>query len=59
MVTLHGIKDWQEIDIIPTIHILDENFRNTNQVIDYCCEKLNINMKTIGVDLDPEMNTKA
>ena len=53
MVTLHGIKDWQEIDIIPTIHILDENFRNTNQVIDYCCEKLNINMKTIGVDLDP------
>lgn len=36
MITTHGIKDWSELQMIPEIYTLEENFRNTNQIVEYC-----------------------
>ena len=51
-ITTHGITDWGEVKFIPTVHVLEENFRNTNQIIDYCNEKLEVVMKKVGVDME-------
>lgn len=52
MITTHGISDWSQLDFVKRIYILDENFRNTNQVVDYCNRNLSIKMSKIGVDMD-------
>ena len=52
MITTHGIKDWSLLTIIPQVYILEENFRNTNQVVDYCNKNLTIQMVKIGVDME-------
>lgn len=53
MITKHGVEDWNSIaDIIPTVYTLDENFRNTNQIIKYCNDNLSFTMKSVGVDVD-------
>lgn len=59
MITNHGIQDWSKLQIIPDTYILDENFRNTNQIVDFCNENLMMQMVKIGVDMDPvsEYNT--
>lgn len=58
MITKHGIKSWEEITFIPKVFELQENFRNTNQIIDYC--KINLppmmEMKAVGVDMEEVNN---
>ena len=49
--TEYGIKDWKNLSYIQDEYILDENFRNTNQIVDYCNSKLSIKMKKVGVDM--------
>lgn len=49
-ITKHGITNWNELNY--DMFILDENFRNTNQIIDYCNTNLPFVMKKIGVDMD-------
>ena len=50
-ITSHGISDWDNISIISNTYTLDENFRNTNQIVDYCNKRLSMNMVKIGVDM--------
>lgn len=52
MITTHGIKDWSDLQIVPEIYTLEENFRNTNQIVEYCNKNLTIQMVKIGVDMD-------
>lgn len=52
-IAAHGIHDWNEIEFIHKIYYLDENFRNPNQIIDYCNNMLPFNMKKVGVDMEP------
>lgn len=52
MITTHGIDDWSKLQMVPEIYILEENFRNTNQIVEYCNKNLVINMVKIGVDMD-------
>lgn len=51
-ITTHGIKDWSQLNIVSEIHYLNENFRNTNQIVDYCNKNLKINMDKVGVEGD-------
>ena len=51
-ITTHGISDWSMIDLVPTIYVLEENFRNTNQVVDYCENNANVKMQKVGVDME-------
>lgn len=55
MITKHGISSWSEISFIPTVYELNDNFRNTNQIIEYCKTYLpeSMRMKQLGVDLGP------
>ena len=55
VITEHGVNDWGQIEYISKKYILDENFRNTNQVVDYCNSSLpsSMKMKKIGVSMDP------
>lgn len=53
MITKHGIKDWALLSMIPKTYTLEENFRNTNQIVDYCNKKLDTHMWKIGVDMSP------
>ena len=48
-----GIKTWKDVLYISNIKNLNENFRNTNQIIDYCNEKLNYQMEKVGIDSKP------
>lgn len=58
-VTAHGLASWDILDFIKTQYTLNENFRNTNQIIEYCNRNLPFQMKKIGVDMDAvyEFNT--
>lgn len=49
----HGIDDWGKLANIHHTYILNENFRNSNQIIEYCNEKLNLSMQKVGVDMEP------
>lgn len=51
-ITSHGVKDWAQLQIISDVYTLNENFRNTNQIVDFCNEHLSTNMVKIGVDMD-------
>ena len=47
------ISNWEEqVPWINKIYELNENFRNTNQIIDYCNCFLNFKMERVGIDLD-------
>ena len=35
-ITSHGIVDWSSLPLSIEKYLLDENFRNTNQIVDYC-----------------------
>ena len=52
MITEHGISTWRDVDFIDDQFELEENFRNTNQVVDFCNRKLTVQMQKIGVDMD-------
>ena len=53
VISTHGIKKWSDIDFISELYTLEENFRNTNQVVDYCNNNLIVKMVKIGVDMQP------
>lgn len=50
-ITLHGITAWKDIDFIQDVFPLDENFRNTNQIIDFCNRVFPFKMEKVGVDM--------
>lgn len=51
-ITTYGICDWALLsDLIPAVYSLNENFRNTNQIIAYCNRNLSTAMESVGVDL--------
>lgn len=52
VITKHSISDWKMVKEVPNVIFLEENFRNTNQVVDYCNNNLPFNMTKIGVDMD-------
>ena len=51
-ITAQGIKKWADVGITRDIYSLNENFRNTNQIVKYCNEKLKMQMQPVGVDMD-------
>lgn len=52
VITGHGIADWDIATDGMDVYRLDENFRNTNQIIEFCNRVLPIHMEKIGVDMD-------
>lgn len=44
-----GIGDWKEIGDFP-VYYLNQNYRNTNQIVEYVSERLHIDMRPIGFD---------
>lgn len=54
VISSQGVDEWSSLPFIKDIRILDENFRNTNQIIEYCNIKLpsKFEMKKIGVDME-------
>ena len=51
-ITEFGITDWHSITEIPKVYYLEENFRNTNQIVKYCNSHLSMNMTDVGVDME-------
>ncbi len=48
-----GISDWKQIDDVIGMHsteLLNENYRNTNQITDYCNQSFGMTMALTGVD---------
>ena len=53
MISNHGVRDWKEVSaVVQEQYFLEENFRNTNQIVDYCNENLPFDMVKIGVDME-------
>lgn len=52
MIMSYGIEQWEDLTFINETYELNENFRNPNQIIQYCNDRLPIKMKKIGIDLD-------
>ena len=36
MISKHGVEEWSQLDLGLQVYYLEENFRNTNQIVDYC-----------------------
>lgn len=53
VISNYGVKDWNQFDFIDARFELNENFRNTNQIIDYCANKIHLPMKPVGVSMNP------
>lgn len=51
-ITLHGMTSWRDLGFIRDVHTLDENFRNTNQIVDFCNHTFPFKMKKVGVDME-------
>ncbi len=47
-----GLKDWSAVGAEQRYE-LSQNYRNTNQIVEYVSEKLNLNMQPIGFDGPP------
>lgn len=43
-----GLSDWKVLD--EQIYLLNQNYRNTNQIVDFVARELNIDMQSIGCD---------
>ena len=52
-ITQHGVHDWSEVAFIPNVYTLNENFRNTNQIVAFCNSRFKFKMQQIGVDMEP------
>jgi DNA helicase IV len=51
-----GIKEWSECQIDADVKVLEQNYRNTNQIVKFVKDNLGINMQAIGFD-DKEVET--
>ncbi len=51
-----GVKEWREV--FPSFEVcgLNQNYRNTNQIVNFVAEKLRLDMQSIGYD-GPEVST--
>ena len=45
-----GVTDWKNAFADFDIHTLNQNYRNTNQIVDYVSKKLGLDMQSIGYD---------
>ena len=45
-----GVTDWKNAFADFDIHTLNQNYRNTNQIVDYVSQKLGLDMQSIGYD---------
>lgn len=45
-----GIRNWSEAFPDFELYGLNQNYRNTNQIVDYVAEKLHLDMQSIGYD---------
>jgi len=45
-----GVKDWKEVFPDFDIYGLNQNYRNTNQIVDFVSSTLNVDMQSIGYD---------
>ena len=45
-----GIKDWKEAFSDFELYGLNQNYRNTNQIVSFVADKLHLDMKSIGFD---------
>lgn len=52
MITGHGVHSWKDVSFVRDLYELTENFRNTNQIVDFCNQQLPIRMQSVGVDMD-------
>lgn len=52
MITQHGIRDWSQLNMISTQYELNENFRNPNQIVDFCNQEFSFFMQKVGVDME-------
>ena len=43
-----GVRDWKVVE--DTIYTLNQNYRNTNQIVDFVSSELKIDMQSIGCD---------
>ena len=48
-----GVKDWQEVFPDFTVYGLNQNYRNTNQIVDFVSSALSVDMQSIGYDGSP------
>ncbi len=47
-----GVKNWSECFEDFSLYTLNQNYRNTNQIVDYVSKTLQVDMKPIGFDGD-------
>lgn len=52
VISNYGIQNWRELSFILEYRTLNENFRNPNQIVDFCNKKLPFSMQKVGVDMD-------
>lgn len=45
-----GVRDWQEVFPDFDVYNLNQNYRNTNQIVDFVSSTLNVDMQSIGYD---------
>ncbi|MCD7729824.1 MAG: AAA family ATPase [Clostridia bacterium] len=43
-----GLKEWESV--LPQVYTLNQNYRNTNQIVEFVSQRLNIDMQAIGCD---------
>ena len=48
-----GVKSWQEVFPDFALYGLNQNYRNTNQIVGYVAENLQLDMQSIGYDGPP------
>jgi len=48
--TFRGIKEWEDCHIDADIRVLEQNYRNTNQIVKYVKDTIGIEMQAIGFD---------
>ena len=48
-----GVKDWKSVFPEFEIYELNQNYRNTNQIVDFVSENLEVDMQSLGFDGPP------
>ncbi|MBP5242301.1 MAG: UvrD-helicase domain-containing protein [Clostridia bacterium] len=51
--TWRGVKDWRETGVEGEIYTLNQNYRNTNQIVSFVTERVDADMEAIGFDGKP------
>jgi len=50
VISSHGIRKWNHIDLRLSHFELSENYRNTTSIIEYCNKKCSMGMTNLGID---------